>query len=62
MIKSFLGSIILLILFTTYVPKFNFSHSLFFKIKDIQIENNFYLNKNDILKKLNFLNDKSLFF
>ena len=59
--KQFLGLILLLILFTTYTPNFNFSPGSNLNIKKIKIENNYILSTDKILKKLNFLLNENLF-
>ena len=60
--KPIFGLIILLILLTTYVPKFDFSINQNFNIKKIIIENNFILDKEIIKKRLSYLYNKNLFF
>jgi len=57
----FLIAIILLILFSTYKPQKLFFNSEFI-IKEITIENNLILKKNNIKNKLSFLYDKNLIF
>ena len=57
----FLIAIILLILFSTYKPQKLFFNSDFI-IKEITIENNLILKKNNIKNKLSFLYDKNLIF
>ena len=60
--KSSLGLIILLILLTTYTPKFDFIENSNLNIKKIMIENNSVI-KTDVLKnQLNFLYNENLFF
>ena len=60
--KPTFGLIILLILFTTYVPKFDFSINQNFNIKKIIIENNVILDKEIIKKRLSYLYNRNLFF
>ena len=59
--KQFLGLILLLILFTTYTPNFNFSPGSNLNIKKIKIENNYILSSDEIEKKLDFLLSENLF-
>lgn len=60
--KPIFGLIILLILLTTYIPKFNFNINQNLNIKKIIIENNLILDKEIIKKKLNYLYNENLFF
>ena len=62
MTKSFFGLLVLLILFTTYTPKFDLSKSLSVNIKKIEILNTSILDKDSIKKDLSFLYKKNLFF
>ena len=62
MTKSFFGLLVLLILFTTYTPKFDLSKSLSVNIKKIEILNTSILDKDSIKKDLSFLYQKNLFF
>ena len=59
--KSVLGLILLLILFTTYTPKFDFNASSKFNIKNIHIENNSVIPTERVKKKLNYLFNENLF-
>jgi cell division septal protein FtsQ len=60
--KSFFWLIVLLILLTTYKPKFSFISGLNFNIQKIIVENNLILESSDIIQKINFLYDENLFF
>ncbi len=60
--KSFLGFLILFILFTTYLPKFHLSKNFNFFIKDIKIDNNYIINDKEIIDRLKFLYSENLFF
>ncbi len=60
--KSFLGLIILLILLTTYTPKFNFIINSNLHIQKIEVENNSIIEADEIKKKLFFLYTENLFF
>ncbi len=60
--KSLLGLILLFVFLTTYSPKFNNTISSKFNIKKIDIYDNSILNSNAIIKELNFLYAKNLFF
>ena len=60
--KSFFGLLVLLILFTTYTPKFDLSKSLSVNIKKIEILNTSILDKDSIKKDLSFLYKKNLLF
>ena len=60
--KSLFGLIVLLILLTTYTPKFNFVINSNLNIKTIKIENNSIIEPDAIKKKLNFLYEENLFF
>ena len=59
--KKLLGLILLLILFTTYTPNFNFNTESNLNIKKIKIENNYILSSDEIKKKLDFLLSENLF-
>ena len=60
--KTFPGLILVLVLLTTYTPNFKFLNISEINIKRIKIENNFILTSEDLLKKLDFLYKKNLFF
>tara|TARA_B100001559_G_scaffold317942_1_gene324067 strand:+ start:1469 stop:2128 length:660 start_codon:yes stop_codon:yes gene_type:complete len=60
--KTFLGLIFLFILLTTYIPNFKFLNISEINIKEIKIENNDILTSEELLKNLNFLYKKNLFF
>ena len=60
--KSFFGLIILLILLSTYNPKFSSLINFKMNIQDIIVENNIILEKSEIQEKLAFLYNKNLFF
>ena len=60
--KSFFGLIILLILLTTYNPKFSSLVNFKINIQDIIVENNVVLEKSEIQEQLDFLNNNNLFF
>ncbi len=60
--KSFIGFFLLLILLTTYVPKFDFSKNFNYSIKEIKVNGNSIVKDEEILKKLNFLYKENLFF
>ena len=60
--KSFFGLIILLILLTTYNPKFSSLVNFKINIQDIIVENNVVLEKSEIQEQLAFLYNNNLFF
>tara|TARA_A100001011_G_scaffold360720_1_gene408223 strand:- start:227 stop:886 length:660 start_codon:yes stop_codon:yes gene_type:complete len=60
--KSIFGLIILLILLTTYTPKFDPILKSNFNIKKINIENNSILRSEEIRRMIKFLYDDSIFF
>ena len=60
--KSFFGLIVLLILLSTYTPKFNFIINSNLNIKNINIENNSIIDSDQIKKNLDFLYKENLFF
>ena len=60
--KSFFGLIIVFIFLTTYTPKFEPTLKSNFNIKKIKIENNSILKSDEIMNKIKFLYDDSLFF
>jgi len=60
--KSLLGFFILFVLFTTYIPKFNFNENFNFFIKDIKLVGNSVITDEEIIKKLDFLYKENLFF
>ena len=60
--KTFPGLILVLVLLTTYTPNFKLLNISEINIKRIKIENNFILTSEDLLKKLDFLYKKNLFF
>ena len=60
--KTFPGLLLLLVLLTTYPPNFKFLNISEINIKQIKIENNFILTSEDLLKNLDFLYKKNLFF
>jgi len=60
--KSFFGLITLLILLTTYTPKFNFTLNSNFNIKKILVENNLIVDQEVIKKKLSYLYKENLLF
>ncbi len=60
--KSFIGFLLLLILLTTYIPNFRLSKNTNFLIKDIKVENNFIITDEEIINRLKFLYNESLFF
>ena len=59
--KTFLGFVLIFILLTSYNPKFNFSGNQNLKIKKIIIENTFNLEKEKLIKDLNFVYQQNLF-
>tara|TARA_Y100001970_G_scaffold98028_1_gene123253 strand:- start:19462 stop:20121 length:660 start_codon:yes stop_codon:yes gene_type:complete len=59
--KQLLGLILLLMLFTSYTPNFNFNTDSNLNIKKIKIENNYILSSDEIEKKLDFLLSENLF-
>lgn len=60
--KSFFGLIIMLILLTTYTPKFNYIITSKLNIQKIIVENITIIDSVEIKKKLNFLYKTNLFF
>ncbi len=60
--KSYFGLIAILLLFTTYSPKFNSNTISILNIKKILIENNSIIRQEKIKKKLSYLYNKNLFF
>ena len=62
MSRSFFLLIVFFILFTTYKPKFNLVSNLNLNIQEIIIENTAVLDSDKIVKKINFLYNKNLFF
>ncbi len=60
--KSYFGLIAILLLFTTYSPKFNSNTISVLNIKKILIENNSIIRQEKIKKKLSYLYNKNLFF
>ena len=59
--KSLFGLIVLFIFLTTYTPKKNNLKSFNLNIKEIVIENNAVIEKEEIKKKLSFLYEENLF-
>ena len=59
--KTSLGFVLIFILLTSYNPKFNFSVNQNLKIKKIIIENTFNLEKEKLIKDLNFVYQQNLF-
>ena len=59
--KTSLGFVLIFILLTSYNPKFNFSGNQNLKIKKIIIENTFNLEKEKLIKDLNFVYQQNLF-
>lgn len=60
--KPIFGLIILFILLTTYIPKFNINVNQNLNIRKIIVENSLILDKEIIKKKLNYLYNENLFF
>jgi len=60
--KSYLGLILLLMLLSTFNPKFSFIINSKLNIKKIIIDNNSILDSGKIKQKLNFLYEENLFF
>ncbi len=60
--KSLLGLIVLLTLLTSYNPKFESIISSNLNIRKIEVENNSIIKTDRIIKNLNFLYKKNLFF
>ena len=60
--KSKFGFILLIILFTSYIPKSSFLNNSNLSIKKIEIYNNSILDKEELKKNLNFLYQENLFF
>ena len=60
--KPIFGLVILLILLTTYIPKFNVNINQNFNIKKIAIENNLILNEEILKKRLSYLYKENLLF
>ena len=60
--KSYFGLIAILLLFTTYSPKFNSNTISILNIKKILIENNSIIRQEKIKKKLSYFNNKNLNF
>ena len=62
-IAKILRILFFLIIFTTYVPNYKYKHkSLIFPIKNIEIENNKVVDSKILIKELNFLREKNIFF
>ena len=59
--KSILGLIVLFVLFTTYLPKFDANNLTKVNIEKIIVENNSIIESNNIINRLNFLYDENLF-
>ena len=57
--KRLIVGLTLLVLFSTYKPQNLFLIDKF-KIKEIEIENNYIVQKENIIKKLSFLSDVNL--
>ena len=60
--KSIFGLIIMFILLTTYKPRFSFIPKLKINIQEIIIENNSFIESEEIKKKLSFLYNENLLF
>ena len=60
--KSFLGLILLFILFSTFNPKLDNKKNNNLNIKNIEIEGTYFLSDEEVKKKLTYLYDKNLFF
>ena len=59
--KRFFGPILLLVVLSTYTPKFSFIENSKLNIKEILIENNRILSTNEIKQKIDFLYEENLF-
>ena len=59
--NRFLIALVLLVLFSTYSSKEIFKSKLIFKVQEILVENNKYIETNEIKKELSFLFNSNLF-
>ena len=59
--NRFLIALVLLVLFSTYSSKEIFKSKLIFKVQEILVENNKYIETNEIKKELSFLLNSNLF-
>jgi len=59
--NRFLIALVLLVLFSTYSSKEIFKSKLIFKVQEIQVENNQYIETSEIKKELSFLFNSNLF-
>ena len=59
--NRFLIALVLLVLFSTYSSKEIFKSKLIFKVQEIQVENNKYIETSEIKKELSFLFNSNLF-
>ena len=59
--NRFLIALVLLVLFSTYSSKEIFKSKLIFKVTEILVENNKYIETNEIKKELSFLLNSNLF-